>query len=102
MGERVVIAVEELLSHAKPTRITKSILSKDYENFLNKQNVSNYKKCLSALNKLDGIFPAYKLFYVGCSRAKERLDVYVLSEKISSFQDFFIEKMRNIGFKIEY
>lgn len=76
------------------------ILAKDYENFVNRENVSNYKKCLSALNKLEGIIPAYKLFYVGCSRAREKLDVYVLSEKISCFKDLFVEQMESIGFKI--
>lgn len=76
------------------------LLAKDYENFSNKQNVSNYKKCLSSLNKLEGIIPAYKLFYVGCSRAREKLDVYVLSEQISSFKDLFVEEMERIGFKV--
>lgn len=76
------------------------IIGKNYVDFENRQNSSNYKKCLSALNKLEGIIPAYKLFYVGCSRAKEKLDVYVLSEKISGFEKLFIEQMELTGFNI--
>lgn len=77
------------------------LIANEYEVFSNKPNVTNYKKCLSALNKVEGIIPAYKLFYVGCSRAREKLDVYVLSEKISGFKDLFIEQMGKTGFSIE-
>lgn len=77
------------------------LIAKEFEIFSNKQNVSNYKKCLSALNKVEGIIPAYKLFYVGCSRAKEYLDVYVLSDKISGFKDLFIGQMNKTGFSFE-
>ncbi|XEC94573.1 UvrD-helicase domain-containing protein [Paenibacillus tarimensis] len=77
------------------------ILAEEYETFVNKQNVSNYKKCLSALNKLDGIIPAYKLFYVGCSRAMEKLNIYVLEGKISHFRDLFMERMSDTGFLVK-
>lgn len=46
---------------------------------------------------LRGVFGAYKLFYVGCSRAKEELVVIVDKNKIIN-QEKFKEKFRKIGF----
>lgn len=46
------------------------------------------------------ILVAYKLFYVGCSRAKNELVVLVDQEKVSSFKDGFIRKMVEVGFEV--
>lgn len=46
------------------------------------------------------ILVAYKLFYVGCSRAKEELIVLIEQEKVRGFEDAFKEKMSSIGFNL--
>lgn len=76
------------------------IFGSDYLSFEGKPNVTNFKKCIKAINKIEGILLAYKLFYVGCSRAKEQLDVYVTNIDIKSFQKEFISKMESIGFEV--
>ncbi|MEI5915361.1 UvrD-helicase domain-containing protein [Bacillus albus] len=76
------------------------IFGSDYLSFEGKPNVTNFKKCIKAINKIEGILLAYKLFYVGCSRAKEQLDVYVTNIDIKSFQKEFISKMESIGFDV--
>ncbi|WP_100616859.1 UvrD-helicase domain-containing protein [Bacillus cereus] len=76
------------------------IFGQDYLSFEGKPNVTNFKKCIKAINKIEGILLAYKLFYVGCSRAKEQLDVYVTNMEIQSFQKEFISKMESIGFEV--
>lgn len=43
---------------------------------------------------------AYKLFYVGCSRAMDELIVLVDQEGINAFEDGFKAKMSAVGFKI--
>jgi DNA helicase-2/ATP-dependent DNA helicase PcrA len=58
------------------------------------QNKFNY-------SKVDSVLVAYKLFYVGCSRAKERLTVLVSQGKIASFETDFQRKMKSIGFDID-
>ena len=70
-----------------------------YENFIKRKNVTNGKKCFK-INKVKGALWAYKLFYVGCSRAKKELVVIVDSKKISDFEKVFKEKMKSIGFEI--
>ena len=44
---------------------------------------------------------AYKLFYVGCSRATDELIVLVDKLKIKSFESDFITKMDGIGFTVK-
>jgi len=39
-------------------------------------------------------------FYVGCSRAKKDLVIIVDKGNVDAFMQEFIEKMQNIGFKV--
>lgn len=64
-------------------------------------NLSNFKNCIRIKNKIEGALLAYKLFYVGCSRAKKKLSVYVTYKEIDSFIDEFISKMKSINFDVE-
>lgn len=48
----------------------------------------------------DRILTAYKLFYVGCSRAKNELVLIIDNTKIETFRDEFIAKFEEIGFVI--
>lgn len=50
-------------------------------------------------NLVRNTLTAYKLFYVGCSRAEEELVVLVDSNKIKELELFKIV-FRNIGFQI--
>lgn len=55
-------------------------------------------------NNYDGSFNtilwAYKLFYVGCSRAKENLVIVIDENKIAPFRKEFIKRMTAIGFDV--
>ncbi len=47
----------------------------------------------------NGVNPRpYKLFYVGCSRARKKLLVVIEETKINKFKEAFITKARTIGF----
>lgn len=71
-----------------------------FSEFSTKLTVTAFKKCITLINKIDGILIAYKLFYVGCSRAKEKLDVYVSYNDIRKFEEDFINKMESIEFDV--
>ena len=43
---------------------------------------------------------AYKLFYVGCSRARKNLIVVVDAYKVNGFKEAFMNKMKEIGFSV--
>lgn len=86
----------------------------NYFNFIFHENVFAYKdkreknklptlKSIQAIFKpetVNRILVAYKLFYVGCSRAKDELIVLIDQEKIKSFEDGFKTKMSAVGFEI--
>lgn len=69
--------------------------------YLKKPNVTAFKKCITEVNKIAGVLIAYKLFYVGCSRAKSDLDIYVEKDKIAPYFDDLISKFETIGFNIK-
>lgn len=71
-----------------------------YEKFLSRSNSTNARKCFKTTNTKGALW-AYKLFYVGCSRAKKELIVLVDSSKVSSFRGQFIAKMSTVGFEVE-
>lgn len=77
-----------------------NFFSVTFEKFEEKPNATNFKTCTREANKINGALLAYKLFYVGCSRAKLKLDVYVLNKEISEFRDEFIKKMKEINFEV--
>ncbi|GMC03380.1 DNA helicase [Enterococcus thailandicus] len=58
-------------------------------------------KVMFSYNKVRNILTAYKLFYVGCSRAKEDLVVLVEQSMVSNFFDPFICKMEECHFSIQ-
>ena len=76
------------------------ICKKDFETYLSKKNVSTAKDIFKT-SKVEGVLTAYKLFYVGCSRARKNLSVVVDESKISTYRDAFIKKLHSIGFNIE-
>lgn len=53
------------------------------------------------ISKIEGILTAYKLFYVGCSRARKNLVIVVDETKINKFENEFKAKLISIGFEIQ-
>ncbi|TVX98330.1 UvrD-helicase domain-containing protein [Cohnella terricola] len=76
------------------------LVKDSFQRYRQSSNVTNFKKCISVVNKLEGSILAYKLFYVGCSRAKEKLDVYLCEDKIQGFITEFSSKMERFGFEV--
>ncbi len=70
-----------------------------YDKYLSNPNATNAKDCFKS-TKIKGVLWAYKLFYVGCSRAKENLVIVIDENKIASFRKQFIERMVAIGFDV--
>ena len=62
-------------------------------------NATNAKDCFKS-TKIKGVLWAYKLFYVGCSRAKENLVIVIDENKIALFRKEFIKRMIGIGFDV--
>ena len=65
-----------------------------------KFTVGNAKNIFK-ISKIEGILTAYKLFYVGCSRARKNLVIVVDETKINKFENEFKAKLISIGFEIQ-
>lgn len=88
---------EQTLEKYKDSKIFEIICRNDFVTYLNNPNVGNAKKIFK-ISTLEGILTAYKLFYVGCSRARKNLIIVIEESKISEFKEEFITKTKSIGF----
>ena len=71
----------------------------DYKKFFENPGVTNAKKCLKE-NTVYGILSAYKLFYVGCSRAREKLTILIDQSKLLGDEQLQINKFLSLGFEV--
>lgn len=71
----------------------------DYQIFISRPNVTNAKKCFKE-SQVYGVLSAYKLFYVGCSRARKDITVLLDSNKIEGNMDLQIQKFEQLGFSV--
>ena len=71
----------------------------EYQTFISNPNVTNAKKCFKE-SQVYGVLSAYKLFYVGCSRARKDITVLLDSNKIKGNMDLQIQKFEQLGFKV--
>ncbi|OJG90759.1 hypothetical protein RV16_GL001007 [Enterococcus saccharolyticus] len=71
----------------------------DYQTFISKPNVTNVKKCFRE-SQIYGILSAYKLFYVGCSRARKDLTILLDNTKVTGGLNRQIQKFEQVGFEV--
>lgn len=91
---------KQLLDEYSDNRIFEVICKKDFVTYLDKPNVGNAKKIFN-ISVMEGVLTAYKLFYVGCSRARKNLIVVVDEKKVSEFKDAFMARAKVTGFDCE-
>lgn len=77
----------------------KYLLKNKFDIYFQKKGVTKAKECLRE-NLVYGALSAYKLFYVGCSRARKNLTIIINKSDISSFKDKLIDKFKLCGFKV--
>lgn len=67
------------------------------EMYLSKKTVKEAKNAFS-LFEISGILNAYRLFYVGCSRARKKLLLVILNSQVGENKDNLKRKLIQIGF----
>ncbi|WP_019153601.1 UvrD-helicase domain-containing protein [Robertmurraya massiliosenegalensis] len=92
--------VEQLCNHFEGNFIFKDLCEDSYNKYLLKPNVTNIKKCFKE-SSVYGVLSAYKLFYVGCSRARSNLTIFIEKSKVEDFSKDLVEKLKSIGFSVE-
>lgn len=71
-----------------------------YMKYLNKPGVTKARECLTESSVL-GVLSAYKLFYVGCSRARKNLTVLIDETKLQGDEAMQKEMFKRLGFCVE-
>lgn len=77
----------------------KALIKADIEKFIGKDGVTNAKACLKE-NLVYGALSAYKLFYVGCSRARKNLSIIIDKKDIQGFEERLVNKFEQCGFNV--
>lgn len=75
------------------------IYGTDYHSYFSKPGVTKAKDCLKDSTAY-GILSAYKLFYVGCSRARRNLTILLDSSKIQGNLELQKKRFKEIGFQV--
>lgn len=78
----------------------RGLIKIDIEKFLRKEGVTSAKACLKE-NLVYGALSAYKLFYVGCSRARKNLSIVIDKKDIQGFEEPLVSKFEKCGFKVK-
>lgn len=78
-----------------------NVLLKDkYDAYFAKKNKGKAQDCLNE-NAVYGVLSAYRLFYVGCSRARKNLAIVIDNADVASFKERLKSKFKSIGFETE-
>ncbi|MEI3325728.1 MAG: hypothetical protein V8R64_04490 [Thomasclavelia sp.] len=97
--EKIHSSIREFSEEYSKSEYYNKILQLDFDKYLAKPGVTSARKCLKE-NSVYGVLSAYRLFYVGCSRARKNLTIIVDKNEVSRFESAFIEKAKKSGFNV--
>ena len=98
----IISSVSTIISKFQSNLYFQHLCKNNYEKFQGKNNVTNAKGCLKE-STVYGVLSAYKLFYVGCSRARKNLTVLIDNAKVVKINgniEIQKEKFKQLGFEI--
>ncbi len=75
------------------------LLKTEIDNYNVKKNVTNVKKCLKE-GIVYGPLCAYRLFYVGCSRARKNLAIMIRKNEVADFESKLRSRLKWCGFEV--
>lgn len=75
------------------------LLKDAFEGYFKKKNKGNAQECLKE-NAVYGVLAAYRLFYVGCSRARKNLAIVIENNDVINFKKQLKSKFEKIGFEV--
>ena len=76
------------------------LLKEAYDAYFAKKNKGKAQACLKE-NAVYGVLAAYRLFYVGCSRARKNLAIVIDNADVVDFKERLKNKFEDIGFEVE-
>lgn len=97
--EAVITAEARVISNLfSESKLFGELYGTSYSAYFKRPGVTNAKK-LFKLSALEGLLAAYRLFYVGCSRARTELSIVIPLTEVDD-QRATADKLRQLGFEI--
>ena len=98
--DALVTEAEAILQKFTDDTYFNYLCKEHYTKFLSRPGVTNAKNCFKE-STVYGVFSAYKLFYVGCSRARNKLTILIDSKKIQGDLAKQKDKFAELGFDVQ-
>lgn len=95
--EQLERTLEELSKENSDNPYFLHIYQPKIDYYYERPGMGRMKDCIN-INLLYGIYVAYKLFYVGCSRARKNLTILISKSKVAEFESKLTEKLQSTGF----
>lgn len=90
---------KKMLECFKKDKYFELLYKGDYEDYVSNSVIKNFDKLFNT-KKADNVLQAYKLFYVGCSRARRNLTVIIDRNLVVDFESELKNKLQNTGFTV--
>ena len=98
--ETVVTYIQQFIDSYGNNKYYITLLKDKFDAYLKKRNITTLKACLKE-NNVYGVLSAYRLFYVGCSRARNNLAVVIQNSDVCGFKPDLVSKFKSIGFDVK-
>ena len=99
----ILVEIEKLIQNFMNDNVDNQyydfLLKDTMTKYIKKNNLTNAKACLKE-NNVYGTLSAYRLFYVGCSRARKNLAIVIQNRDIDGCRSALQEKFKSIGFDV--
>ena len=92
--------VQEIDAQFAGNRYYEYCYQANYRKIVKSERTFKYISEYANINKIKKILLAYKLFYVGCSRVKKELTVFVSADKVKSYKQQFIDTFSKMEFEV--
>ncbi|NSC35867.1 hypothetical protein, partial [Roseburia intestinalis] len=93
--------VQEIDAQFAGNRYYEYCYQANYRKIVKSERTFKYISEYANINKIKKILLAYKLFYVGCSRVKKELTVFVSADKVKSYKQQFIDTFSKMEFQVD-
>lgn len=91
--------VKELCENYRDHQLFKELCVAPYNKHLQQGTTTTFRRCFK--DTIYGTLSAYRIFYVGCSRARKNLTIFIGKENVKGYVTEIREKFENIGFTVE-
>ena len=96
---QIIEVIKEYAEINKESEYYSCLVKTQVDKYLGNPNTTNLKACIRE-GTVYGALSAYRLFYVGCSRARRNLEIMIKNEDVQAFKERLASKFVQCGFEI--